>query len=265
MPEAVSTMSQRDPQRRAGLGVTIGFILSMLMAVAVALVSVWALREVTRTEADARHSALQLADVERLRLSLERRVASWREFMLARDDKSAAEIQRQTEEFQNLLAQLRESTHSAFSEDFEAVAKAERAYHEEIREALKLRGRTVAGLADAVDAAGERIRPLREAVEASLRQLSRNARDQIQRDVTRVEELEGIAFAVTVAAVGVLLVAGAFGLWLTRALRLAVIRERTLRTSAEALADEVAQQSKDVELRLREVSAELDALKAGRG
>lgn len=257
-------MTHPESQRRAGLGVTIGFILSMLMALSVALVSVWALREVTRTEEDARESALQLAEIQQLRMSLESRVAAWREFVLNRDDATAEKIEREAYEFQQRLETLRASAPPQFADSFAAVAKAEAAYHEEIRDALKLRGRTVADLGAAVREAQERIRPYRLAVEASLTQLSENARQQIKSDIERTETLETTATAITIAAVAVLLIAAAFGLSLTSELRRAITRERELRTSAEALADEVTQQSRDVEQRLREVTAELDAHKTRR-
>lgn len=260
----MQTATRTDPDRRAGLGVSLGFVLSMLMALAVASTSVWALRAVSTTEADARRSALHLAEIEQLRLSLESRVAWWREYLLSRDEETAQQVDSAAQTFRTLLARLRDETGTAFAEDFDAVQKAEVAYHAEIEAALKLRGRTVADLAGAEAAARERIRPLRQQVERALEQLSQNARVRIEKDEDQIQRLERTATAVTVAAVAVLLIAGLFGLRLTREMRRAMTRERELRTSAEALADEVAQQSKDVEQRLREVSAELETVKMGR-
>jgi hypothetical protein len=107
-----------------------------------------------------------------------------------------------------------------------------------------------------------RLRAKRELIEGELENLSREGRSNIDDAVASNERIETRVSVLFIGSSIILAIATFFGIAITRRLRQALNSEIDARAVAERLAEEVFDQSKQVEHRLREVSAELEALKA---
>lgn len=258
-----ATASPSPSPRLSRAGIAIAFIASIMVALVVAVIALVALHAMTQQHRETRHDGVLLADLERLRFNLEERIATARGYLVTRDDAALIEIGEQREKFTRRLRTLA-TGYPELAPRLEAIAAAELALHEEILATNQLRASTQADFGAVFESVRVRLREKRQVIEASLESLSREHRAKIDEALDRNERLEARVRLLFMVSVIILALAAAFGMAITRRLRRALHSESEARALAEALASEVYEQSKQVELRLREASAELDALRAPR-
>lgn len=246
-----------------GAGIVVGFLGSISIALLVAVLALFGLRGMTDRQRDARDKAALLADIERLRLTLEQRVSSSRGYLLTQDPALITEIEEERMRFDARRIALA-TAHPQLAPAFAEIEKLEQTYHAEIVATNKLRASTPSGFTQVFESVRAPLREKRIAVEQALSRLAASTRGGIEAGVRDSEQREKQVTIIFIGAVVILAVAAIFGLGVTRQLRKTLQREQELRASAEGLAREVVEQSKEVEGKLREVSAELAQLRGKR-
>jgi CHASE3 domain sensor protein len=236
-------------------------VIASAIGLIVAVTAVLALRAMTEHHEQTRREGLLLADIERLRFNLEERVATSRGFLVTRDQTALVELGAMREKFAQRLRALA-AEHPGVGARLDAITKAESAYHDEILATNQLRANTPAGFGAVFETVRARLRAKRELIEGELENLSREGRSNIDDAVASNERIETRVSVLFIGSSIILAIATFFGIAITRRLRQALNSEIDARAVAERLAEEVFDQSKQVEHRLREVSAELEALKA---
>jgi methyl-accepting chemotaxis protein len=148
-----------------------GFAVTVVLAITIGIVSVYALRAVVASKDNLINvNAYNLTDAERLRATLERKIAAFRGFLLTPEEQYLERVREARGEFSTILARLKSNVVTNESRQMiEAVERLE-AEHQQVAERLVLqRRRSTAPLDPVAQAFDEQAAPKRDQIDGSIR------------------------------------------------------------------------------------------------
>ncbi len=251
-----------------GKKVGLGFVATVVLTIAIALVAIHALHSVVASKDRVIEvNAKLLLEAQRLDSATERKSAAVRGFLLTREDKFLEQFRRARDEFADLLNQLKDS---AYSEEgrraLEPIASAEAEYDAAVDQVFTLRkgAATVETIARVFE---EQVTPKREALTervASFLEREDRRLDEAKRTSTNDAAL-AIKLVATMAA-SALLLASVLALLLTRALsqQIGTTVGQVQSSSAElqAAANQQATGAKEQATAMSEISTTISELMA---
>ena len=233
---------------------TVGFIILLLLSVVSSLSDLLLFGMAGRHQEEARSQALVMAEIERLRLLLERQFAATSAYALTRENEYLSRVSSLHPEFDSLLAGLRATTTTP--EGLKLLGAIERMKAEHQRSYAQIYDGlpdSLAGISDVelvqAMAAG------REAFDPLIDELARRKLSRVQSENALAETYSARAAWIAFAASVVLLFAGiGLAFYLSR-----VIRERE--RAERQLFQETVKDSRDTQDLIRRLREEGDALR----
>lgn len=148
-----------------------GFALTVLLAIAIGIVSVYALRTVVASKDNLINvNAHNLTDAERLRASLERKVATFRGFLLTPEDLYLERMREARAEFTATLEKLKRNVASEEGRTIlDAIERSEAEHQQAAERVIALRRRSTAPLDPIAQAFDEQAAPKREQIDGNIR------------------------------------------------------------------------------------------------
>jgi len=149
----------------AGFAVTVG------LAVAIGVVSVYALRAVVASKDKViTVNAQNLGDAEKLRASLERKVATFRAFLLTSEEQYLERMREARSEFTTILEKLKRNVITDESRGILGAIERSEAEHQQATErVIALRRRSAARLDPVAQAFDEQVAPKRDQIDGNIR------------------------------------------------------------------------------------------------
>jgi len=185
-----------------------GFAVTVVLAVAIGMVSVYALRTVVESKDQVINvDALQLTDTQSLWASLERKVATFRGFLLTREDRLLSEMNEARREFLAILDRLKSNARSEEGRSLvEAIGRAEAEHQRALDDVIALRRRTPVAADPVAQAFEEQVLPKRQETDARIgAYLSRQERRMEEaRDASTETASASINLTIVIAIVVVL-------------------------------------------------------------
>ena len=244
-----------------------GFALTVTLAVAIGAVGIYALRQVVSgkdrvIQVDAR----LLIDAELVQSARDRKQASFRGFLLTRDEKYIVELNAARSALTGALEQLKRNVYSDDSRRLlEQVEGADRDYQQGVEQVIALRRTDAAE--SAVNRAFEALEPFRERLGTGIRSFT--AKEQQDLDAATQAASDAASSAMLVLAlitVGVVLCAGAAAVIMTRGISRqigsAVSQVRSSSTELQAVATQQATGAREQSTAMNEISTTISELLA---
>jgi len=216
--------------------VVIGFSASAILVLLVAVTSAVALKAALESDHEAYRQAEELIDVELLRAALERRVASFRGYLITGETDFLVKLQRGRVEVLSHLLRLRRTASGKDAVLLAAVEQADLGYEEEAGKGLALRsgGATPEQLGRYIEMTTA---PRRELLDRAIGAFLAH-KHELLREAQQRAETENLwaSIAILAAGGGALLLLAALSIPVTRTLASLYETEHQARASAEAAA-----------------------------
>ncbi len=148
-----------------------GFALTVVLAIAIGVISIYALRAVVASKDRViTVNAQNLDDAQRLRASLERKVATFRGFLLTPEDQYLDRMREARGEFATALERLKRNVTTDESRRIlEAIERSEGEHQQAAERVIGLRRRSTAALDPVAQAFDEQAAPKRDQIDGNIR------------------------------------------------------------------------------------------------